>query len=229
MKKEKILIILPTKQRLNDFETFAESWMTTTKGKSDVLVAIDLEDKTYDTVKEKYPFIYEKVEPSSVLEILNQMAVKYSKEYKFISFMEDDCVFVTENWEDSFINKLNEIGDYGIVWGNDLINRHQIVGLPFLDSKIVDVLGYMSPPELKYLWVDYFWKQLGADLGTLFYFPEIIVEHRHYSSGKRQKDEISDVVDSHGLIDMKSYHENYLKNRYRSDLQKLINQRQRNS
>jgi hypothetical protein len=228
MKKDKILIILPTKQRINDFEKFSESWMKTTKGKSDVLVAIDMEDTTYDMVKEKYPFIYEKVEPSSVLEILNQMAVKYSKEYKYLSFMEDDCVFVTENWENSFIDKLNEIGDYGIVWGNDLINRSYIVGLPFMDSKIVDVLGYMSPPELKYLWVDHFWKKLGEDLNTLFYFPEIIVEHRHYSSGKRQKDEISSKVDSHGVIDMKSYKENYMKNRYHSDLLKLINARNSN-
>ena len=221
MKQDKILIILPTKNRLKDFEIFAESWVKTTEGKSDVLVAINFDDNTYDDIKEKYPFIYEKVNPGSVLEILNQMSVKYSKEYKYISFMEDDCNFVTEKWETSFINKLKDIGDYGIVWGDDLVNRDYIVGLPFLDSKIIDVLGYMSPPEIKYLWVDHFWKNLGADLGTLFYFPDIVVEHRHYSTGKRQKDEISVVVDSNGFSDMVGYKDVYLKTRYQSDLKKL--------
>jgi hypothetical protein len=221
MKQDKILIILPTKNRLKDFEIFAESWVKTTEGKSDVLVAINFDDNTYDDIKEKYPFIYEKVNPGSVLEILNQMSVKYSKEYKYISFMEDDCNFVTEKWETSFINKLKDIGDYGIVWGDDLVNRDYIVGLPFLDSKIIDVLGYMSPPEIKYLWVDHFWKKLGADLGTLFYFSNIIVEHRHYSTGKRQKDEVSVVVDSNGLNDMVGYKDVYLKTRYESDLKKL--------
>jgi hypothetical protein len=221
MKQDKILIILPTKNRLKDFEIFAESWVKTKEGKSDVLVAINFDDNTYDDIKEKYPFIYEKVNPGSVLEILNQMSVKYSKEYKYISFMEDDCNFVTEKWETSFINKLKDIGDYGIVWGDDLVNRDYIVGLPFLDSKIIDVLGYMSPPEIKYLWVDHFWKKLGADLGTLFYFSNIIVEHRHYSTGKRQKDEVSVVVDSNGLNDMVGYKDVYLKTRYESDLKKL--------
>lgn len=221
MKQDKILIILPTKNRLKDFEIFAESWVKTTEGRSDVLVAINFDDNTYDDIKEKYPFIYEKVNPGSVLEILNQMSVKYSKEYKYISFMEDDCNFVTEKWETSFINKLKDIGDYGIVWGDDLVNRDYIVGLPFLDSKIIDVLGYMSPPEIKYLWVDHFWKKLGADLSTLFYFPDIVVEHRHYSTGKRQKDEISVVVDSNGLNDMVGYKDVYLKTRYESDLKKL--------
>ena len=221
MKQDKILIILPTKNRLKDFEIFAESWVKTTEGKSDVLVAINFDDNTYDDIKEKYPFIYEKVNPGSVLEILNQMSVKYSKEYKYISFMEDDCNFVTEKWETSFINKLKDIGDYGIVWGDDLVNRDYIVGLPFLDSKIIDVLGYMSPPEIKYLWVDHFWKNLGADLGTLFYFPDIVVEHRHYSTGKRQKDEISVVVDSNGFSDMVGYKDVYIKTSYQSDLKKL--------
>ena len=221
MKQDKILIILPTKNRLKDFEIFAESWVKTTEGKSDVLVAINFDDNTYDDIKEKYPFIYEKVNPGSVLEILNQMSVKYSKEYKYISFMEDDCNFVTEKWETSFINKLKDIGDYGIVWGDDLVNRDYIVGLPFLDSKIIDVLGYMSPPEIKYLWVDHFWKNLGADLGTLFYFPDIVVEHRHYSTGKRQKDEISVVVDSNGFSDMVGYKDVYLKTSYQSDLKKF--------
>jgi hypothetical protein len=221
MKQDKILIILPTKNRLEDFKIFAESWVKTTEGKSDVLVVINFDDNTYDDIKEKYPFIYERVNPGSVLEILNQMSVKYSKEYKYISFMEDDCNFVTKKWETSFIDKLKEIGDYGIVWGDDLINREYIVGLPFMDSKIIDVLGYMSPPEIKYLWVDHFWKKLGMDLGTLFYFSNIIVEHRHYSTGKRKKDEISVVVDSNGLSDMESYKNVYLKERYDLDLKKL--------
>jgi hypothetical protein len=133
MKQDKILIILPTKNRLKDFEIFAESWVKTTEGKSDVLVAIDFDDTTYDGIKEKYPFIYENVNPGNVLKILNEVSIKYSKKYKYISFMEDDCNFVTEHWETIFINKLNEIGDYGIVWGNDLINKDYIVGLPFLD------------------------------------------------------------------------------------------------
>lgn len=225
MKKDKILIILPTKQRIDDFKIFAKSWIDTTEGKSDVLVAIDNDDDTYDNIFDDYPFIFERVNPNPFIVILNGLAIKYCQEYKYIAFMEDDCNFVTPGWETAFISKLQEIGDYGIVWGNDLINKNYIVGLPFMDSKIIEVLGYMAPPEIKYLWVDHFWKKLGEDLNTLHYFPNIIVEHRHYITGKRQKDNISNIVDSFGITDRDAYQGNYLINRYQSDLNKLKNAR----
>lgn len=223
-KQEKILIIIPTKERLNDFVTFANSWVSTTEGKSDVLVLIDEDDTTYDNILSQYPFIYKKGKGGTVLELLNKHALENCKKYKYLSFIEDDCNFNTQGWETIFINKLNEIGDYGVVWGNDLINKDHLVGIPFLDSKIVEVLGYMSPPNIKFLWVDYFWKKVGEDLGTLHYFSDVIVEHRHYSTGKRQRDEISAKVDSHGLAD-KGQYDNYIASTYQTDLNKLKNAR----
>jgi hypothetical protein len=223
MKKNKILVIIPTKDRLDDFKVFAKSWMDTTEGKSDVLVGIDVGDTTYDEMK-SYPFIFEEVTPKPFLYILNELATKYASEYKYIAFMEDDCNFNTK-WESTFIQALEQIGDYGIVWGNDLLNKDYIVGLPFMDSKIIEVLGYMTPPEIKYLWADHFWKHLGEALGTLHYFPDVIVEHRHYSTGKRTKDELSLEVDTKGQEDYLGYNQHYKPHRFGGDVQKLINAR----
>lgn len=218
--KNKILIILPTKNRLEDFKIFANSWKNTTEGFSDVVVGIDLEDITYDEVKGDYPFIYEKVNEKTPLSIVNSLAVKYCNEYDYLCFMEDDCNFNTVGWESIFISKLNELGDNGIVWGNDLINGISLVGLPFMNSKIVQKLGYMSPPEVNYLWADHFWITLGRALNSLYYFPEVIVEHRHYSTGKRIKDNISEIIDRGGAAEQNKF-QIYLANRFHEDLRKL--------
>ncbi len=221
---KKIVILLPTRERLSDFKIFAESWRNTTEGKSDVVVRIDNNDLTYENIKLEYPeFIYEYGESKPILEILNDLAIKYCEKYDYVNFMEDDCNFNTQGWETIFINKLTELGDNAIVWGNDLLNRDYIVGLPFMNSKIIKKLGYMSPPEIKYLWPDHFWKHIGTAMNSLYYFPDVIIEHRHYSTGKRAKDNVSDIVDSRGQADFYNYNQVYLKNNFHNDIKKLQN------
>ena len=221
---KKIAILIPTRERLEDFKIFAESWKNTTEGYSDVIVRIDDDDLTYEEIKKEYPeFVYEYGERKPFLDLLNDSAIKYSETYNYIGFMEDDCNFNTQGWERIFINKLMELGDNGIVWGNDLVNGEYIVGLPFMNSKIIKKLGYMCPPEIKYLWADHFWKDIGEALGSLYYFPDVIIEHRHYSKGKRQKDAISIEVDSNGLNDCNAYNGVYLKNNFIRDVELLKN------
>lgn len=221
-KINRIAILIPTRERLDDFIIFAESWKNTTTGLSDVIVRIDNDDKTYEEIKHKYPdFIYEYGERLPFLDILNEMAVKYSKTHQYVGFMEDDCNFNTPGWEDIFRDKINEIGDYAIVWGNDLLNTSNIVGLPFMNSTLVERLGFMCPPQIKYLWADYFWKHLGTELKSLHYFPNVIIEHRHYSTGKREKDEISVLVDQKGSEDYSNYNKIYLKTDFRGDVERL--------
>ena len=98
----KIAILLPTRNRLEDFKVFAESWKKTTEGLSVVIVRIDNDDKTYDEIKHDYPeFIYEIGESKPPINLLNELAVKYSQIYAYVNYMEDDCNFNTSGWENS--------------------------------------------------------------------------------------------------------------------------------
>jgi len=216
---DKILIILPTKQRFNDFCLCADSWNTTTEGLSDVLVITDENEGGYDKTKSAYPFKWETTKLGSPLEILNEAAVKYCNEYRWLSFMEDDCIYISDNWESSFITKLKELGKNGIVYCNDMLNERGLVGIPFLDSRIVQCLGYMSPPGLKAGYADNFWKQLGADLESLYYFDELIIEHRHFSTGKRRKDDVACQLDSY--TNERQIYLDYYINQYKIDIEKL--------
>ena len=201
--ENKICVLIPTRKRLEDFKLFADSWIKTTEGKSIVVVAIDHDDNTYDEIiKENiYPFIYERQESKPFIKILNDMAVRYAERYQCVAFMEDDCTYNTPGWETRILDKVNEIGDNAIVWCNDLVNHNHIVGLPFMNSNIIRTLGWMATPRFSTLFVDHYWKRLGNKLNSLYYFSDIIIEHRHYIKGKRQKDEISKKVEYEASFD----------------------------
>ncbi len=220
--KSKIAILIPTRGRGEDFRFFAESWKKTTEGLSDVIVRIDDDDTEALTLVRDFPeFTFHIGERKPFLDLLNDLAKRYCEEYPYLGFMEDDCNFNTPGWETTFIQKLEELGDNGIVWGNDLLNEHTLVGLPFLNSKIVQRLGYMAPPEIKYLWADHFWLKLGRELNSLYYFPHIVVEHRHYSTGKRKKDDIAEVVDEDGTKDFVFFNQDYMVNNFQRDVNLL--------
>jgi hypothetical protein len=199
--ENKICVLIPTRKRLNDFKLFADSWLKTTEGKSVVIVAIDDDDNTYDEIinDKIYPFIYERQTSKPFLKILNDMAVRYAEQYGCVAFMEDDCTYNTYGWETPILNKINEIGKNAIVWCEDLVNHNHIVGLPFINSHIIKTLGWMACPKFNTLFTDYYWKRLGEKLNSLYYFSNIIIEHRHYSKGKRKADEISKKVESESI------------------------------
>ena len=219
---KKIAILIPTRERPADLKLFLDSWVKYTEGLSDLWIQVDKDDPTdYHFVK-KYNCIKLVGDREPFLHILNGLAKISSKQYDYVGFMEDDCCF-TQLWEKIFIDKLDEIKKekgYGIVWGNDNINKENIVGLPFMTSNIVKTLGYMSPPELEFLWADYFWKHLGQALDCLHYFPDILIEHRHYSTGKREKCKISEIVDKKGEKDYYNYMK-YQNQGFENDVKKL--------
>jgi hypothetical protein len=196
--EDKICVIIPTRERLNDFKLFAESWKNTTNRYSDVIVGVDNNDNTYDKLIEEnvYPFIWERVTPKPFLHILNELAVKYCYTYNYLAFLEDDVTFDSNGWETLIINKIKEIGDTAIVWPNELLNKQNLVGIPFMNSKIIQKLGHMSEPGFNTQVVDLYWLDLAKLLNTYYYFDNVIMEHRHYITGKRSYDNTAILVDS---------------------------------
>jgi len=218
--QNKIAVLTPIRKRINDLHLFVESHRNTTKGNSVIIFGIDDDDHTYDQfMKDNPEFIYEINPGMKSLPYLNFLAKKYYKEYKYLSYGEDDERFISDNWEESIISSLEEF-KIGVVYPNDNLNKEALVGFPFLSSNIVEALGFMCPEKLNFLWPDYFWKKVGEEIGRIKYLPDVMIEHHHFITGKREKDEISDIVQSHGLSDMHIYND-YLANHFHADMQKI--------
>lgn len=224
--KEKILWICPSRKRPERLERLIKSWKNTTTNLSDLLVVIDSDDISYKELITKYPeIIWEITEPvfGSFLHLINSKAVKYSTEYQYIGFMEDDIVFETPGYESKFITKLKELGKTGIVHAKDGIDKRKFVSIPVVDSHIIRTLGWLAPPCLKSLWADNFWRQMANALGTYYKFEDIVIKHYHYSRDENtDKDETSVIVDKNYYLDKEAYH-NYIDNDFKNDMEKLLN------
>jgi hypothetical protein len=222
--KEKILWICPSRKRPERLARLIESWNQTTDGLSDLLVAIDSDDTSYNNlIKEHQNIIWEKNDPifGSFLNLLNAIALKYVDEYKYIGFMEDDIVFETAGYESQFIEKLNELGETAIVHAKDGVDKIKFISIPVVNSYIIKKLGWFAPPCLKSLWADNFWRELANNVKTYYKFDNILIKHYHYSKHPEiEKDEISIVVDSNYSIDGENY-KKYMETDFQKDMEKL--------
>lgn len=222
--KNKILWICPSRKRPDRLERLIKSWEHTTEGFSNLLVVIDSDDHSYTDLMNQYPKVmWEITKPvfGSFLHLINVKAVKYSTEYNYIGFMEDDIVFETVGYESKFISKLKELGPTGIVHAADGVDKIKFISIPVVNSYIIRTLGWFAPPCLKSLWADNFWRAMANHLGTYYKFNDILIKHYHYSRDKTiEVDQISNMVDANYGIDAESY-KSYMESLFLEDMKKL--------
>jgi len=222
--KEKILWICPSRKRPVRLERLIHSWKNTTTGLSDLLVIIDTDDSSYEELIKRYPEVmWEITKPvfGSFLNLINAKAVRYSTEYEYIGFMEDDIVFETQGYETEFISKLKELGPTGIVHAADGVDKIKFISIPVVNSHIIRTLGWFAPTCLKSLWADNFWRAMASHLGTYHKFNDILIKHYHYSRDETiEIDQISNMVDANYSIDAENY-KLYMESSFLEDMKKL--------
>lgn len=188
---KKILILVPSRDggsgRVVNVERLIKSWKDTTSGSSDLTIVADYDEwDIYGPIaKDIGLFIQER---RNLCPKLNAAAITSAEYYDIISFMGDDCVFQTKGWEEEIIAWQDK--NKGICYCNDLLQGEILPNNVFIWSDIIRALGFMCPPELQHYYIDNFWKDLGIRLGRIEYFSNIIIEHRHWSNGKAEKDKL---------------------------------------
>jgi len=119
---------------------------------------------------------------------LNAIAKKYANSnYEFFSFIGDDHRFRTPDWD---VKLMTAIGNKpGIGYGNDLLQGKRLPTAVVMSASIVRALEGMVPPNMRHLYLDNFWKQIGEDLKNLVYLDDVIIEHLHPVANKAEWDE----------------------------------------
>ena len=209
---KKICFICPSRNRLSKLEDLMDSYIEN-GGSSDLFIIYDHDDLEY---KEFYNenstrlnqgrvfFIENKINfNNAFLHIMNHYSLTKVDDYEMIGFLEDDCLIETKGF-DQIISEQVE----NVIYTNDLLNTPKIVSLPVIRSEIIKKLGYYSPPEIKCLWGDYYWKLLGEETRSIKYLSNVVISHKHYSVLGEAKDQISIAVDSIGNKDYFAYKNN---------------------
>lgn len=186
-----LVVIVPTRGRPGAAVELAAAFAET-KSTSRLVFAIDENDPErvayiealgpYETTTLQY------VPPppslkSSMVWALNVTAGLYANEARAIAFMGDDHRPRTMHWDAMYLAALDQLGT-GIVYGNDLLQGERIPTQVAMTADIVRALGHMAPPTLTHLYVDNYWRDLGAGADCLRYLPDVVVEHMHPLAGK---------------------------------------------
>ena len=214
------LIIIPSRNRVANVERVIEA-IKQTSSISDIMIGLDEDNH------ELYPrfdgVIYE-VNPQTEKRMngtLNLLSTRYANMYESITFMGDDHLPRTKNWDEMLYRPIKEKG-YGVSYGNDLYQGENLPTAVVMSTHIIRCLGFMSPPEQIHMFLDNFWKAVGTRLDALFYFDDIIVEHLHAYVGKSELDEMYLSVNNPEVAgyDGQKYGD-YIHNKFESDVKKL--------
>jgi len=216
-----ILIIVPSKGRPNKIDDFFKTWRETTEGFSDVLTVLDDDDPTLSKYSNYYDIKKDIDKGGTFAQACNRAFRKYPN-YKYYFVVSDDHRIRTKGWEKLFMKKIEKNGGKGVAYGNDLLQGEKLATSAFISGNIFRALGFVTPPTLIHMFTDKFWTDLGSELGKLFYFPDVIVEHIHFSVGKSKNDKWYKRVNNQKIYnhDLKMYEE-WKKKEMKKDLKKI--------
>jgi hypothetical protein len=204
-------MICPSRSRPQSAYEVIDTWEKTQSGFSDLIFYIDDDDVTAENYpKPGHPNIAIVKGPRKGITGSTNQAVVDFPDYGYYGFIGDDHRFRTVGWDKIFIDTIKEKGKgWGIAYGDDLYMREQLPTEAVISANIIKAMGFMVYPEFKHLYIDNFWKEMGIAIGRLFYIPEIVIEHMHYTMGKSIVDDLYKEVNDPKMytVDRNTFHD----------------------
>jgi hypothetical protein len=183
-----LLVITPSRGRPDSMRRLAQAIAATAQAETDLIFAVDDDDPASvgaaeaagdgDRVRSVHG------PRQSLIEWTNVIAVAQAPGYRALASFGDDHVPRTEGWDVKLLAVLDDKGP-GIAYPDDCNPRNYTTGpmvtAPVMSSQIVTALGWMCYPPLIHFYADNVWEDLGRDAECLYWVPEIVVEHLHYT------------------------------------------------
>ncbi len=142
---------------------------------TELVLAIDRSDPQAYFPK---PWAYDS---HSAVEALNLAALEHAPRSRYVGYMGDDMEIITPDWDGRIIKTLDRMGG-GLAYVNDLtFNGPPLPTTIFMSSSAVIALGWLALPELRELFFDDAWRELGKRMGKLFYLPDVLIRHHGFT------------------------------------------------
>lgn len=190
---------------------------------SDLIIYLDDDDPEAPNYRRyKDPRITVEVGPRRRLVAATNYGVETHPDYEYYGSMGDDHIPMTEGWDTKLIERIESNNGWGIAYGDDLLKHEQLPTACIMSANIIQAIGYMCLPALIHLYVDDFWKELGAATGMLFYEPSVVVEHVHPFGGKVPMDE--GYKESNSIANFNHDHEVFIdwkNNQKQTDIERI--------
>jgi len=216
-----MLVICASRSRPDRIKEMLSSYEETKTGDTDIVIYLDDDDPKL----REYQLNGYNVEIGkhrTLGEVANYIIEKYPS-YDYYSEINDDMVFKTVGWDKILTDTIKNKGNgWGIAFGDDLMGsgKKMLPTQVVISNTIIKALGYIAPSCLKHLYRDVFWRDLGRGINNLFYCPEVIIEHKHWSIKKSELDDTYKTVNSRLHSEHRLYKE-YKKIGLQSDINKV--------
>jgi hypothetical protein len=143
-----------------------------------LLFGFDLDDSDIEAnIRAAAGAMYETGPRDTLTGWTNKLIMPRAECAPYFASIGDDMVPITPGWDERLMLELEKRGP-GYAYPNDL-RRDDIPEAVVISRPIVRELGWMSPPFLTHWYQDNVWADLGRATSSLFYLPEVIVDHRH--------------------------------------------------
>lgn len=154
----------------------------------------------------------------SVVPWINAIAVPRARYYRAIGHIGDDNVPMTDGWD---VRIMSALEHSPFAFCNDLYPRPpgSLSCHVFMQSEVTQRLGYFSPPEPVHMYTDVIWMAWGTAT-RIIYLHDVVIEHRHFTTGKAPFDESYGLSNSRIPADLDAYHA-YCRDRLNADLLKI--------
>lgn len=116
---------------------------------------------------------------------LNFAYSRYPNEPYYGNITDDERVG-TRHWDTKLVEAA---GSWFIAHGNDHWQSEvRIHGLMTWGGELVRLCGGLAPPGMWHWWIDNYWETIAAECGLRKFLRDVVVEDRHYLTGKSEYD-----------------------------------------
>lgn len=105
-----------------------------------------------------------------------------------VAVLNDDHLPRSKGWHHALATALSGVGT-GIVYGDDLLRGEALCTAWAMTTDIIRATGRIVPCLVSHLFADNAVMALGRAADVLTYWPNVVIEHVHYTNGKAEKDE----------------------------------------
>lgn len=199
-----LLIITPTRGRPGSAKRLAEAVDATCTADTELVLAVDEDDTSYDDVFIDATVIYGPRKTCPAWS--NEIAAEYGPGYRAVASLGDDHLPRTPGWDTLMLDALDGMGGTGIVYGDDIGQGVNLPTAPVISTDIPAALGWLFLPSCRHLFCDNTWLDLGREAGCLAYLPGVVIEHLHYSRGASPHDQTYEETRGTWQHDEAAYH-----------------------
>jgi hypothetical protein len=98
--------------------------------------------------------------------ISQEEALELCDKYSFLTFMGDDHIARTKDWDVRLMSSASDLGPASLAYGNDLLAGQSLPTAILVDSRFVKTLGFIAPTRLNHMFLDDFWLAIGSGSGS---------------------------------------------------------------